>query len=60
MRSTPFKLFAVAAALSLAGAALGNSPRDSKQKALAEVAGYKSWARVTPEPVQSDSFLAGG
>lgn len=58
MRRTPLKLLAVAAALSFVGAALGNPPDDSKQRALAEVAGYKEWSRVTvkPIPVNSESF----
>lgn len=58
MRKTPLKLFAVAAALSLVGAASGNSRDDSKQRALAEVAGYKEWSRVTvkPIPVNFESF----
>ena len=60
VRSTPLKLLAAAAALSLAGAAAGSSRDDSKRRALDEVASYKGWARVTPTPVQSNSFFAGG
>ncbi len=60
MRSTPLKIFAVLGALCLAGAALGNSRDDAKQRALAEVAGYKTWARVTPDPLPVNFALAGG
>ena len=52
MRSTPLKLFAVAASLAFVGAAFGNSRDDSKQRALAEVAGYKDWSRVTVKPIE--------
>lgn len=60
MKRTPLKLLAAAAALSFVGAALGNPRGDSKPGALAEVAGYKSWARVTPAPLPVSFALAGG
>lgn len=60
MRSTPLKLFAVLGALCLAGAAFGNSRDGAKRMALAEVAGYKSWARVTPTPLPVNFALAAG
>ncbi|HEV2864580.1 MAG TPA: hypothetical protein VGX48_26515 [Pyrinomonadaceae bacterium] len=61
MRSTPLKLFACAAALTFVGAAFGNSRDDSKQRAVAEVAGYKGWSRVTVRAVPFDlSSLGGG
>jgi len=60
MQRTPLKLLAVAAALSFVGAALGNSRGDSREQALAEVRGYKDWARVTLKPVPVDFPSAGG
>ncbi len=60
MRSTPLKLLAVAAALSLAGAALGNPLGDAGGGAVAEVSAYKSWARVTLKPVAISVASVGG
>jgi len=54
MKSTPLKLLAVAAALSFVGVAFGNS----REQALAEVRGYKEWARVTLKPVAVPIDLA--
>ena len=51
MRRTPLKLLAAAAALTFVGAAFGNPRDDSKQQALAEVAGYRDWSRVTVKPI---------
>ncbi|HLM56997.1 MAG TPA: hypothetical protein VK422_12840 [Pyrinomonadaceae bacterium] len=60
MRRTPLKLFAVAAALAFVGAAFGNPRDDSKRQALAEVAGYKDWSRVTVKPVPVNLASVGG
>ena len=62
MKSTPLKLLAVAAALSFVGVAFGNSRGDSREQALAEVRGYKEWARVALQPavVPVDFASAGG
>ena len=51
MRSTPLKMFAVAAALTFGAAAFGNPRDDSKRQAVAEVEGYKDWPRVTVKPI---------
>ncbi len=58
MKRAPLKLLAVVAALSFVGVALGNS----REQALAEVKGYKDWARVTLKPltVPLDAASLGG
>ena len=60
MKRTPLKLLAVAAALTFVGAAFGNSGDGPKQQALAEVAGYKDWSRVTVKPIPVNLASAGG
>jgi hypothetical protein len=72
MRKTPLQVFALAAVLSFVGA-VATVASDSSDKAptkkaakapaksvLEEIAGYKSWARVTKEPLTIDLASVGG
>ncbi|MDQ3746051.1 MAG: hypothetical protein M3444_16885 [Acidobacteriota bacterium] len=53
IRKTHLQLFALASALSFVGAVSGlaDGPRGSADKTLADLAGYRQWTRVTPEPM---------
>jgi len=53
IRKTHLQLFALASALSFVGAVSGlaDGPRAAADTTLADLAGYRHWARVTPEPM---------
>ncbi len=59
MRLTPLKIFAAAVVLSAVGIVAGSS-RAAGDKTLAQLAGYRGWARVTPEPVSVNANAALG
>jgi hypothetical protein len=59
MRLAPLKIFAAAAVLAGVGAFAGAS-RAAGDKTLAQLAGYRTWARVTPEPLKVETPFAGG
>ncbi len=59
MRLKPLKIFAAAALLSAVGAVAGSSSAKG-DKTLAQLAGYRGWSRVTPEPLRSEQPFAGG
>ena len=59
MRLTPLKIFAAAALLSAVGGVAASS-RAAGDKTLAQLAGYRGWARVTPEPVLVNALPAVG
>jgi hypothetical protein len=66
MKKTPLQIFALAVVLSFVGAVAAaahkSSDKPSEKKVLEDIAGYKSWKRVTVEPVRvpSDSASPGG
>jgi hypothetical protein len=53
IRKTRLQLFALASALSVVGAVSGlaQAQRDAADTTLADLAGYRQWNRVTPEPL---------
>jgi hypothetical protein len=53
IRKTHLQLFALASALSFVGAVSGlaDGPRGAADTTLADLAGYRQWTRVTPEPM---------
>ena len=59
MRLTPLKIFAAAALLSAVGAVTVAS-RAAGDAALEEVAGYRSWARLTLIPFKVETPSYGG
>ena len=59
MRLMPLKVFAAATLLSAAGL-VASSSRAAGDKTLAQFAGYRGWARVTPEPVLVNALSAIG
>jgi len=59
MRLTPLKIFAVAVLLSAVGAGAIAS-RAAGDKTLAQLAGYRQWARVTREPLKVPEIPNGG
>lgn len=56
---TPVKILAAAALLSAVSAVAGASRAVAGDKALAMLAGYRDWRRVTPEPLRSEQPFAG-
>ena len=64
MRKTPLQILAVATVLSFVGAvaatAHNSSDKPSEKKVLEEVAGYKSWTRVTEKPMSVEIPTAAG
>ncbi len=59
MRLTPLKIFAATALLSAVGAVVIPT-RAAGDKTLAQLAGYRGWARVTREPLKVETPFAGG
>lgn len=59
MSLKPLKIFAAAALLS-AVSVVAVSSHAAGDKTLAQLAGYRGWARVTREPLRSDQPFAGG
>lgn len=62
MRKTPLQIFALTAVLSFVGAvaaAAYKSPdKPTDKKVLEDISGYKSWTRVTDEPVEVPANVA--
>ena len=59
LRLTPLKIFAAAAVL-LPLALMSVAARAGGDKTLAQIKGYRQWARVTREPVEVPGIPAGG
>ena len=58
-RLTSLKIFAAAALLSAVGAVAG-AARAEGEATLAEVAAYRSWGPLNPEPFKVESASPGG
>ena len=59
MRLMPLKIFAAAALLSAVGAGAIAS-RAAGDKTLAQLAGYREWARINAAPVPVEEPTGGG
>ena len=55
MRRFPFTVFAIAVAAVLGGPVMAGSNDDSAT--LKQIAGYREWTRMNPEPVKVDGQL---
>lgn len=51
MTKTGLQLFALALSAVGAASGLARGPRDAADTRLADLAGYRRWSRVAPEPV---------